>query len=88
MRSKTIITAMLDNGFLSNKTHNPIDYITYTTKAAKLLEASLKDVKQHEAVSELVASMFDAGFCKPEDFDDPTEWITFAESAVAELKVV
>ena len=35
----------------------------------------------------LVASMFEAGFCGAEQ-KDPNEWAMFAETAIAELKVV
>ncbi|MBN53149.1 MAG: hypothetical protein CL558_06185 [Alphaproteobacteria bacterium] len=88
MRSKLIVQSMLENGFLDSAKHNPNDYITYVVQAAKLLEASLKDVKQHESVTEVISAMFDAGFCNPKDQKDPSEWTMFAESAVAELKVL
>ena len=88
MRSKVIIQAMLENGMLVKGKHNPNDYITYVTQAAKLLEACLKDVKAHEDVAETVGAMFDGGFCDPKEQKDPSEWTMFAESAIAELKVV
>jgi hypothetical protein len=88
MRSKTIIQSMLENGFLDNKKHNPNDYITHTTNAAKRLEEALKGVKDHESVAETVAAMFDSGFCTVAEQGDPTEWVMFAETAIAELKVV
>ena len=53
---------MLENGFVDPKKHNPNDYITHTTNAAKRLEEALKGVKAHEAVAEIVAAMFDTGF--------------------------
>jgi len=87
MRSKLIVQAMLENGFLDNTKHNPNDYITYVVQAGKLLEVALKDVKQHEAVAEVISAMFDAGFCSKEQ-KDPSEWTMFAESAIAELKVL
>ena len=88
MRSKNIVQSMLENGFLDPKKHNPNDYITHTTNAAKRLEEALKGVKDHESVAELVASMFDTGFCDAGEQSDPTEWVMFAETAIAELKVV
>ena len=88
MRSKVIVQAMLENGFLDREKHNPNDYITYVVQAAKLLEAALKDVKAHESIAETISAMFDAGFCNPKDQKDPSEWTMFAESALAELKVV
>ena len=88
MRSKNIVQSMLENGFLDPKKHNPNDYITHTTNAAKRLEEALKGVKDHEAVAELVAGMFDTGFCDSKEQTDPTEWVMFAETAIAELKVV
>jgi hypothetical protein len=88
MRSKLIVESMLANGMLDSTRHNPNDFITYTTKATKQLEVSLADVKQHENVADLVAAMFDSGFCTAEAQADPNEWIMFAEAAIAELKVV
>jgi len=88
MRSKLIVEAMLAAGMLDPDRHNPNDFITYTTKATKLLEAALAGVKQHEDVADVVVAMFDAGFCAPDAQGDPSEWIMFAEAAVAELKVV
>ena len=88
MRSKIIVEAMLANGFLDTKRHNPNDFITFVTKASKLLEAALQDVKKHEDVADVVAGMFDAGFCTQEGQQDPSEWIMFAEAAIAELKVI
>lgn len=88
MRSKNIVQSMLENGFLDNEKHNPNDYITHTTNAAKRLEEALKGVKEHESVAELVAVMFDSGFCTVKNHADPTEWVMFAETAIAELKVV
>ena len=88
MRSKNIVQSMLENGFLDSKKHNPNDYITHTTNAAKRLEEALKGVKDHESVAEVVASMFVAGFCGAGEQTDPTEWVMFAETAIAELKVV
>ncbi len=88
MRSKLIVESMLANGMLDSERHNPNDFITYVTKATKQLEASLADVKQHEDVVDLVAGMFDAGFCTAKAQGDPNEWIMFAEAAIAELKVV
>jgi hypothetical protein len=88
MRSKNIVQSMLENGFLDNKKHNPNDFITHTTNAAKRLEEALKGVKAHDSVAELVAAMFDSGFCTVGEQADPTEWIMFAETAIAELKVV
>ena len=88
MRSKLIVESMLANGMLDVERHNPNDFITYTTKATKLLEAALADVKQHEDVADVVAAMFDAKFCTSAAQQDPSEWIMFAEAAIAELKVV
>jgi hypothetical protein len=88
MRSKTIVQAMLDNGFCDPKRHNPNDYITHVTHATKRLEDALKAVKAHADVGELVAAMFETGFCDPAEQVDPNEWIMFAETAIAELKVV
>jgi|GEM_PF-2469295 len=88
MRSKVILQAMLDNGFLESEAHNPNDYITYVTKAAKQFELLLANVNAHEDVAEMVASMFDGGFCTRAAQADPNEWIMFAEAAIEELKVV
>lgn len=88
MRCKTIILAMLDNGFCDPTKHNPNDYITYVTNASKRLEDGLKSVKSHQDVAEVVAAMFETGFCDPKEQTDPNEWIMFAETAIAELKVV
>jgi hypothetical protein len=88
MRSKLIVQSMLENGYLSSTDHNPNDYISYVTQAAKVLEVALQDVKKHEDVVELVAAMFDSGFCTRQAQVDPNEWIMFAETAIAELKVV
>ena len=88
MRSKIIIQSMLENGFLDSKKHNPNDFITHTTNASKRLEEALKGVKDHEAVAEIIASMFEAGFCDSQEQADPSEWMMFAETAIAELKVV
>jgi hypothetical protein len=79
---------MLENGFLDTQKHNPNDYITHTTNAAKRLEEALKGVKDHESVAEMVAVMFDSGFCDAKEQADPNEWVMFAETAIAELKVV
>ncbi|MCP4871506.1 MAG: hypothetical protein GY898_22575 [Proteobacteria bacterium] len=87
MRSKIIVQAMLEAGFCDAKRHNPNDYISHTTNAAKRLEEALKGVKAHEDVSDLIAAMFETGFCGKEQ-KDPNEWIMFAETAIAELKVV
>ena len=59
MRCKLIIQAMLDAGFCDPKRHNPNDYITHVTNAAKRLEDALKSVKQHEDVADTIASMFE-----------------------------
>jgi hypothetical protein len=79
---------MLDAGFCDPKRHNPNDYITHVTNASKRLEDSLKAVKQHEDVADTVAQMFESGFCNSKDQTDPNEWIMFAETAIAELKVI
>ena len=88
MRCKIIIQSMLESGFVDPQKHNPNDYITHTTNAAKRLEEALKGVKAHESVAEIVASMFEAGFCDSKEQADPSEWVMFAETAIAELKVV
>ncbi|MEE2829780.1 MAG: hypothetical protein VX498_11385 [Myxococcota bacterium] len=88
MRCKNIIQSMLENGCVDPKKHNPNDYISHTTNAAKRLEDALKGVKDHEGVSDTVAAMFDVGFCNAKEQTDPNEWIMFAETAIAELKVV
>jgi hypothetical protein len=88
MHSRTIVKAMLDNGFLDPERHNPTDFVTFTTNAAKRIEASLADAPKPEAVSVVVAAMFDAGLCHPEHQTDPNEWIIYAELAIAELRVV
>ena len=88
MRSRVIVQAMLENGFLTTDTHNSGDYINYTVQAAKDIEAALADVKKPDEVSELVAAMFDAGFCNREQNPDPRQWIDLAQAAVWELKAV
>ena len=88
MRSRPIVQSMLDNGFLDAEAHNPNDYVNYTVNALKTLEDSLKDAKKHEEVVELVATMFDNGFCTRASQADPSEWIMFAAAAVAELKTL
>ena len=87
MRSKQIVQAMLDAGLCDPKRHNPNDYVTHVTNAAKRIEAALASVENHEEGADLVASMFEAGFCGAEQ-KDPNEWAMFAETAIAELKVV
>ena len=87
MRCKQIIQAMLENGFLNPEKHNPNDFITHVTNASKRLEDALKSVKNHEGVAEVISGMFDSGFCGSEQ-SDPNEWIMFAETAIAELKVI
>ncbi len=88
LRSKVILAAMLANGFLDAGKHNPNDYVNYVASAGKRLEAALRDVKKHEEVADLVAVMFESGFCTADAQNDPNEWIIFAESAIAELKVL
>ncbi len=88
MRSRVIVQAMLENGFLTTETHNSGDYINYTVQAAKDIEAALQDVKKPEEVCELVAAMFDSGFCSREQNPDPRQWIDLAQAAVWELKSV
>lgn len=86
MRSRIIVQAMLDNGFLNNGKHVSGDYINYTVQAAKDIEAALADAKKPEEISELVGAMFDAGFCSRDQNPDPREWIDLAQAAVWELK--
>ncbi len=86
MRSRVIVQAMLENGFLDPEVHNSGDYINYTVQAAKDIEAALQDSKKPEEVGELVAAMFDAGFCNRTTSPDPRQWIDFAQAAVWELK--
>ncbi len=86
MRSRVIVQAMLENGFLTPEANNSGDYINYTVQAAKDIDAALKDVKKPEEVSEMVAAMFDAGFCNREQNPDPRQWIDLAQAAVWELK--
>jgi hypothetical protein len=86
MKCHTILQCMLDNGFLDADTHNPIDFINFAARAAKVLETALNKTKSPEEVSEVVGSMFDAGFCNRENQKDPLEWVQYAESAISELK--
>jgi hypothetical protein len=86
MRSRVIVQAMLENGFLTPETHNSGDYINYTVQATKDIQAALQDAKQPEEITELVAAMFDAGFCTHEQNPDPRQWIDLAQAAVWELK--
>ena len=88
MRSQIILQSMLENGFLSRTDHNALDYINWTVRAAKSLEEKLQDVRKPDTVAELVAAMFDAGFCTREKNADPAEWILFAEAAIAELATI
>lgn len=85
MHSKIVLQSMLDNGFLDPQAHNPVDFVTYTGRAAAELEEALGETKDPAAVAEVVATMFDAGFCDRTRFPDPTEWIQFARSAIHEL---
>jgi len=85
MRSKLIIQSMLENGFLSSESHNPNDYVNYVVRAIKILDTGLQPYKQHEEIAEIVAAMFDSGFCTRDNQKDPSEWIMFAETAIAEL---
>ena len=77
---------MLDNGFLDPESHNPNDFVNYTVRALKILEEALKDAKRHEEIVELVATMFDNGFCTRKLQADPSEWIMYAQTAVVDLK--
>ena len=86
MRSRVIVQAMLENGFLTSEAHNSGDYINYTVQAAKDIEGALQDAKKPDEVCELVAAMFDAGFCTREQNPDPRSWIDLAQAAVWELK--
>ena len=45
MRCKIIIQSMLESGFVDPQKHNPNDFITHTTNAAKRLEEALKGVQ-------------------------------------------
>ncbi len=86
MLSHTIIQAMLDAKYLDDEVHNPVDFINFSVRAAKVLEAALKKCKSPEQVSEVVASMFDNGFCHRDREQDPMQWVQYAEAAIAELK--
>ncbi len=86
MRSRPIVQSMLDNGFLDPEAHNPNDFVNYTVRALKILDEALKDAKQHEEIVELVATMFDNGFCNRDGQADPSEWIMYAQTAVVDLK--
>ena len=88
MLCHTILQSMLENGFLDAETHNPVDFINFTTRASKVLEPALKKSKSPAEVSEVVASMFDAGFCSREREKDPMEWVLYAETAISELKTL
>ncbi len=85
MHSKIVVQSMLDNGFLDPQAHNPVDFVTYTARAATTLEEALGQARDPAAVAEVVATMFDAGFCDRTRFADPIEWIQFAEQAIHEL---
>ena len=86
MRSRPIVQSMLDNGFLDSEAHNPNDFVNYTVRALKILEEALKDAKKHEEIVELVATMFDNGFCGRPAQSDPSEWIMYAQTAIVDLK--
>jgi hypothetical protein len=86
MRSRPIVMSMLDNGFLDPEAHNPNDFVNYTVRALEILEEALKDSKKHEEIVEIVATMFDNGFCTRKLHADPSEWIMYAQMAVVDLK--
>jgi hypothetical protein len=86
MHCHTIIQSMLENGYLDPETHNAVDFINFSVRAAKVLDASLKKCKSPAEVSEVVASMFDAGFCTREREQDPMQWVMYAETAISEMK--
>ena len=86
MKCHTILQSMLDNGFMVTETHNPVDYINFIARAAKVLEAKLGKTKSPEEVSQVVGSMFDSGFCSRKNQKDPMEWVLYAETAIDELK--
>jgi hypothetical protein len=85
MHSKLVLQSMIDNGFLDSQSHNPVDYITYCRRAAEEIEAALAKLSDPGAVAEVVATMFDNGFCDRTRFPDPSEWISFATQACQEL---
>ena len=85
MHAKIILQSMLDNGFLDPAAHNPLDFVNYTVRAAKALEVVLGEARDPGAVAEVVATMFDNGFCDRSRQADPIEWIQFAEGAVRDL---
>ncbi len=85
MHCKLVLQSMIDNGFLDPRSHNPVDYVTYTRRAAEAVEAALSRAADPQATAELVATMFDNGFCARDRHPDPSEWITFAVQACEEL---
>jgi hypothetical protein len=85
MHSKLVLQSMIDNGFLDPQSHNPVDFITYARRAAEELEAVLGKVPDPQGTAEVVATMFDNGFCDRTRQPDPSEWITFATQACHEL---
>ena len=86
MQCHTILQSMLENGFLDPEAHNPVDFVNFTVRASKSLEGALKKAKSPAEVSEVVASLFDAGFCNRDREKDPMQWVMYAETAINELK--
>lgn len=86
MKSAKIVTAMLDNGFLKPDLDNPVDYTLFASRAVEQLDEALKGAKSVDAICELVAAMFDSGYCNRDDQPDPAEWISYAVQAVKAIR--
>ncbi len=86
MKSAKIVIAMMDQGFLKPDLDNPVDYTLFSARAIQQLNEALKGSKDAEDIAEVVASMFDNGFCNRDDQPDPAEWISYAVQAVKAVR--
>ena len=86
MKSAKVITAMLDAGFLKPDLDNPIDFTLFSARAVEQLNEALKGCKAADELTDIIASMFDNGYCNRDDQPDPAEWISYAVQAVKALR--
>ena len=49
-------------------------------------DASHGSCKSADEVAEVVAAMFDAGFCNRDDQPDPAEWISYAVQSIKAIR--
>ena len=86
--SSKIIMAMIDNGFVSPDYEAPPDYLLFVSRAIYEIETALTALPEGhaEGVSDIVAAMFDNGFCNRKKETDPVEWINYAVQAIKSIR--